>query len=250
MVRWTRTKSATGLCHKTMTMPKLRPDIWCMSLTRTRYFFSAASTCLRSVSCHFVYSPDSKVSSFDILFYWCFTQHPNVGGINVVYLVSKLMMLIVQFPCRPFSGPDADQRGDPWKLEHVCRKSGHQLRRRPYQEPWWALSFQCSFWRVCLWVRGGLLNIFVLSPLQPPLHPLIIIAGQMSVYWIVNQHWRRGGMRVCPTTNTKGPTQFYINGSVSDIQEQSQTQWTYFPSMVPSSRIAGFAASEICVDSL
>lgn len=123
-------------------------------------------------------------------------------GINVLYLVSKLMMLIVQFRCCPFSGPDVDQRGDPWKLEHVCRKSGHQLRRRPYQEPRWALSFQCSFWRVCLWVRGGLLNIFVLPPLRPPLHPLIIIAGQMSVYWIENQHWRQeeGWGSVLPLT--------------------------------------------------
>lgn len=61
---------------------------------------------------------------------------------------------------------------------------------------------------------------------------------------------RRGRDRVGPTTNTKGPSRFCMDGSVSDIQEQSQSQWIYFPSMVPSSRIAGAAASEICVDSL
>lgn len=93
--------------------------------------------------------------------------------------------------------------------------------------------------------------LHILPPPQPPLHPFLIRAGQMSVCWIVHCRYQtRGGIRVCPTTNTKGPSWFHIDGSVSDIQEQSQTQWTYFPSMVPSSRIAGFAASEICVDSL
>lgn len=37
---------------------------------------------------------------------------------------------------------------------------------------------------------------------------------------------KRGGIRVGPTTNTNSPSRFYIDGSVSDIQEQSQIQWT------------------------
>lgn len=104
-------------------------------------------------------------------------------------------------------------------------------------------------WRVGLCVCGWEEGCWTW---RPPLHPLIIIMGHMSVYWIVKEHWRRGGggTRVRPTTNTKGPSQFCIDSSVSDIQEQSWTQWTYFRSMVPSSRPAGFTASEIRVDSL
>lgn len=192
MGRWTRMKSATGLCRKTMTMLKLRPDIWCMSLTRTRYFVLAAPSRFRSVSGHFVYTPKLFAGSNAFL---CFSQHPSFFGITVVHL----KMIILQLPCLQISGPDADKRGDPWKLEYVCGKSGHQLWRRPYQEPRWALS-AASDARVCVceWDK-----VVVLLELQPTL-PSVLHDSRtdVSVLNCKQTLEKRGGIWVCPTTNT------------------------------------------------
>ena len=124
-------------------------------------------------------------------------------------------------------------------LERRSLKTGTCLweARPPTMEktsPGTTTSSECSFWPVCVslhvcvsvcvcvCVRGGSVNILTtesqtLAPpptTTTPTHPFLIIAGQMSVCWIVNSHCRyqtRGGTRVGPTTNTKRPSWSFIS---------------------------------------
>lgn len=101
------------------------------------------------------------------------------------------LLIDSKHPFFPSVGSIVDQTGDPGQLEHVCGKPGHQLRRRPHQEPRWALSSSrnsdaCVC--VCFWVRGGSWNSsHPPAPLRQPLRPL----DGCQRFWTVKHRWRR-----------------------------------------------------------
>lgn len=105
-----------------------------------------------------------------------------------MYLFIHSWIHLVFLPFLLCVGSIVDQTGDPGQLEHVCGKPGHQLRRRPHQEPWWALSSsRNSDACVCFWVRGGSWNSsHPPAPLRQPLRPL----DGCQRFWTVKHRWR------------------------------------------------------------
>lgn len=127
-----------------------------------------------------------------------------------MYLFIHSWIHLVFLPFLLCVGSIVDQTGDPGQLEHVCGKPGHQLRRRPHQEPWWALSSSRNS-DACVCVFLSERRVVKQLPPSRTAASTAPASGRMSALLNCEAPLKTGeGTRICPATLREGPSQFCL----------------------------------------